>query len=221
MEPVQFAHITNYSTRDMVITNVDGRFTINASVGDTIVCSIIGYEVLGWEVRASWISNGIILKLPQDAILLESVTVQHIPEENIFKQRVLDHDVEDTAFWYHGVEKPTYRGNPMLEERVIKNPLFIAAHPLSALYYNFSKQEKENRKYHKITQNQLKQHRVDFKFTREWVHEVTALEGDQLSAFIFYCDFSLDYLDKTALYLIQEEMLVKLEAFQKGNSEMG
>ena len=220
-EPVQFAHVTNYSSGEMVLSNIDGRFAIKSSIGDTIVCSIVGYEVLGWEVRASWFSDGITLKLPQDTLLLKSVTVHNIPKEHVFKQRILDHDVEDTAFWYHGVDKPTYRSNPMLEERNIKNPLYIATHPLSALYYNFSKQEKENRKYQDIAGNKLKQHRVDYKFTRKWVREVTALEGDQLTAFIFFCDYSLDYLDKTPLYLIQEDLLAKLEEFQRGNSEKG
>ncbi|MFY0607811.1 MAG: hypothetical protein JXR10_13925 [Cyclobacteriaceae bacterium] len=221
LEPVQFAHITNYSSGEMVLSNVDGRFAIKSSVGDTVVCSIVGYEVLGWEVRSSWLKDGITLKLPQDTFLLESVTVNNIPEEHIFKQRILAHEVDDTAFWYHGVEKPTYRDNPMLNERVIKNPLFIATHPLSALYYNFSKQEKENRKYHQVTQNNIQQQRVNYKFTREWVKEVTALEGDQLTSFIFYCDYSLDYLDKTPLYIIQEDMLAKLEKFQRGDSEKG
>ena len=56
--------------------------------------------------------------------------------------------------------------------------------------------------------------RVHQKFTRDWVQNVTGLEGDKLTSFIYYCDYSLDYLDRTPLYMIQEDLLAKLEDFQ-------
>ncbi len=217
--PLQFAHVTNYSSKEVVLTNVDGRFNIPASAGDTVVFSIVGYERLGWQIVPQWLEDRVTFKLPVDAILLEDVIVKNMPTEAKFKQQILDTELADTTFWYHGMEPPKYGEDPMLNEKVIHNPLFIVTHPLTAIYYNFSKQEKERRKYHQITQGATKQNRVNLKFTREWVHDMTALEGDTLTAFIDYCDFTLDYLDRTPLYMIMEDMLAKLDEFQKGHQK--
>lgn len=214
-QPVQFAHVTNYSTNQLTVTNAQGRFRIPASVGDTIVFSIVGYQTLGWITRQEWLDKEISLALPQDTLLLNDVIVQNIPTEEIFKRKILNYQPEDTSFWYHGMPLPVAKEDPMLNEKTIKNPLYMATHPLSAMYYNFSKQEKEKRKYHRVIQNEHREQRVYAKFSREWVHEVTALEGNELTDFIFYCDYSLDYLDKTPLYLIREDLLAKLTEFKR------
>lgn len=215
LEPVQFAHVANYSTGQLAVTTVSGRFMIPASPGDTIVFSIVGYQTLGWEVLPEWLQQEITLKLPQDARLLDDVIVRNIPPEAIFKKRILDHEPVDSSFWYHGMEAPKEREEFMPSDKALHNPLFAILQPADFLYYNFSKQEKEKRKYHKVVQNQSREQRVYQKFSRQWVHEITALEGDQLTEFIFYCDYSLDYLDKTPLYIIREDLIAKLEKFQK------
>jgi len=214
-KPVQFAHVANYSGESMDITDVNGKFSLPAKVGDTVVFSSVGYQRIGWQVKEEWVGNEITLYLPQDTILLKEITVNNLPPEVIFKQRILDQQPVDSSFWYHGMEKPIEKEDPTLNEKVIKNPLFVATHPLSALYYNFSKEEKERRKYHKIAQSELKRDRVNRKFNREWVKEVTELDGDELTSFIAFCDYSIEYLDKTPLYIIREDLLAKLDTFRK------
>jgi hypothetical protein len=216
-QPIQFAHVTNFSGESMDITDVNGRFAISAGIRDTIVFSIVGYQRIGWEVKPSWLEKEVALQLPQDTLMLDAITVNEIPPEEIFKQRIIDYEPPDSSFWYYGVDQPIDKGDITLNEKVLKNPLFIASHPLTSIYYNFSKQEKERRKYHKITQQESLQNRVYRKYNRDWVHKVTGLEGDRLTDFIAYCDFSLEYLDKTPLYMIQEKMLAKLDEFQKNH----
>lgn len=214
-EPIQFAHVVNYSTNAGTITDPYGNFSILAKAGDTLVFSQIGYERLGWQVKRSWFEGIITLKLPKEITVLEEVVINEFPSEEKLKKRILEYEPEDTTFRYFGMDEPIDKEDITLNEKALHRPLFVATHPLTAAYYNFSKQEKERRKYHKIVQNESIQNRVYAKFTRDWVHEVTGLKGDELTNFISFCDYSLEYLDKTPLYIIQEDMLARLSEFKK------
>lgn len=214
-EPIPHAHVANISQNKGTSTTLNGNFRLPAQVGDTLVFSAVGFQSLGWIVKASWFSQSPVLKLPQDTVLLNEVIVGELPSEEVFKQRILNFEPEDTAFWYHGMDEPKPHNNSPLTEQQINNPLFAAFHPTDFLYLKFSKQEKEKRKIHKIKLTDSKRSRVYAKFTRDWVEGVTGLSGDTLTSFIAYCDYSLDYLDKTPLYMIQENMLAKLERFKK------
>ncbi|RED93646.1 carboxypeptidase-like regulatory domain-containing protein [Marinoscillum furvescens] len=214
-EVIPHAHVANISQNLGTTTTLNGNFEIPAFVGDTLVFSAVGYQSLGWVVKVNWFESSPTLLLPQDTVLLNEIVVGELPSEEVFKQRLLNMQLEDSTFWYHGMEEPKPYDNSPLTEQQINNPLFAAFHPTDFLYHKFSRQEKEKRKYHKIIQRENKQARVYRKFTRDWVQNITGLSGDQLTSFIGYCDYSLDYLDKTPLYLIQEDMLAKLERFKK------
>ena len=213
-EPVQFAHVSNITSNQMIITDVAGFFRIPANVGDTIVFSIVGYQKLGWVVKSNWFDEPITLKLPKDRLMLDEITISNIPSEEVFKRRLIEYTPQDTGFWYHGMSEPKpYDDSPMSEKQV-NNPLYAITQPTDFLYQKFSKQAKEERKFHQVLQRESVTHRVNQKFTRDWVQNLTGLEGDELTSFIYYCDYSLDYLDRTPLYMIQEDLLAKLEDFQ-------
>lgn len=214
-QPLPFAHVSNYTSGWRTVTNGTGHFKIPAEAGDTIVFSMVGYQTLGWVVQENWFREMVTLHLPQDTMLLDEVVVSRIPPEEQFKRRVLDLELKDTSFWYHGIAPPVYHDDPMLLEKTINNPLFAVTHPTDFLYHKFSKTEKERRKYYQITQKEPTQRNVYEKVSREWIGEVTGLDGDELTTFISYCDLSIDYLDKTPLYLIREELLVRLISFKK------
>ena len=103
----------------------------------------------------------------------------------------------------------------MVETRKYKSPLYAIMQPTSFLYYNFSKKEKEKRKIYGITKTQHIRNRVFKKFTRDWVKTETGLDGEQLTYFIAFCDYDLDYLDRSSLYIIKENMMTKLEEFRE------
>ncbi|MBR06296.1 MAG: hypothetical protein CMP48_01300 [Rickettsiales bacterium] len=214
-EPVQFAHVTNLGNNLGTLTNAEGQFRIPATIGDTIHFSIVGYQQLGWIIKEGWFDHKVTLKLPKDTVLLDEVLISSMPTEERFKQNILNYQPNDSSFWYHGVAPPKpYDSSPMTEKEV-NNPLFAIMQPADFLYEKFSKQAKEKRKYHQLIQRESITLRVNKKFTRDFVQNVTGLEGDQLTSFIFFCDYSLDYLDRTPLYMIQEDLLAKLDEFNK------
>lgn len=212
--PIEFAHVSNISNGEGTVTDPKGYFSIVASVGDTVVFSSVGHQRLGWKVNTAWFGNKRTLTLPRDTIFLDEVVVHNIPSEEVFKRRILEYEPEDTTFWYHGMPKPQPLNNAPLAEKQINNPLFAILQPTDFLYEKFSKQAKEKRKYHRIIQSSTRDTRVYEKFNREWIRDVTGLDGDELTSFIDFCDYSLDYLDKTPLFLIREDMLARLSEFK-------
>jgi hypothetical protein len=55
---------------------------------------------------------------------------------------------------------------------------------------------------------------IHAKFNRVLVGDLTQLDGDELTRFIAFCNFSDDYLYETDLFTITEDLYAKLQDFQ-------
>lgn len=219
-EVILGTHVRNLTSQKLTIANEYGEFRIPVMVGDTLMLSHVGYQVFGWVADESWfIDEKVEFTLPVDTVYLEEVVIGEFPEYARFKQMIVDTEVKDTSFWYHGVPQPTGDGTSILEKKEYLNPVFIATHPISFLHNAFSKKEKEKRKMQKILKNQHITNQARQKFTREWVAEMTKLEGDKLTDFIAYCKFTPKYLAETRLYIIHERMMALLDDFMAEHTE--
>lgn len=219
-EPIPGAHVLNQTLGTGGISDNDGFFSIRAEVGDTLTMTSIGYRPLLIAVDANWPKEGLVLFMQEGAVELNEVTVESIPPIERFKEQIMDTQPKDSArFWYYGVDKPVFKGDRMLEGVIHKKLLYAISQPTSFLYYNLSKAEKEKRKHHKLKKNSLTKEQSEFKFTREWVTEHTGFEGEELTSFIAYCDYTDAYLASTPQYLIMEDMTRKKEAFEKSQND--
>lgn len=213
-------HVRNITSDKLVISDAQGKFRIPIQVGDTLAFSNVGYQTLGWVARDSWFENDRMEFLMRvDTIYLEEVVIGKLPEYERFKQLIGETKPEDTSFWYHGVPQPEMEEYTVMEKKQYANPVFIATHPISFLHHAFSKKEKEKRKMQKIQKRQGLVSKANLKFTREWVGEMTGLQGDQLTNFIAYCKFTPEYIAETPLYMINEKMLALLENFLDEQAE--
>jgi len=219
LEPVQFAHVKNLTKQVINVTDEHGFFRILTELNDTLLFSIVGYQTLGWIIKEQHLRQKMIFKLPVDTVLLDEVIISNFPLEEIFKQKILDYQPMDTHFQIFGMPKVKFGPDKTLDEKYVSNPLFFLMHPITSWYYKYSKKEKERRKMHRITQSMSQRQRAARKFTRKWVSEVTGLEGDELTSFIGFCNYSSHYLDETSLYMIQEDLLAKLNQFKKEDKE--
>jgi len=208
-------HVRNLTSRKITVSDGSGNFDLPAQAGDTLLLTSIGFSPLKVIVAEDWFAERVILILEETYIQLDEVMVNSIPTYELFRDRILEYQPKDSVeFWYFGVKKPVFRGDPMLEGNKYKSPLFAIFHPLSFAHYNLSSKEKEKREYHKITESQPVRDRVNKKFTREFVKTETGLEGTELTSFIAFCDFDMYYLDRTSLFYIKQEMMAKLEEFR-------
>lgn len=217
-EAVEFAHVFKYNTTQATVTSLEGKFQFPVKEGDTLVFSSVGYQTIGWVVKPDWFGDTlVVVTIPRDTVYLQEVDVYDRLTEQQFRQRFRSYEPQDTSFWYFGMDRPDMTvEDPMMSDKKLKKLAYVASHPITALY---DKQIKEVRKYNQIMENSHQSHVVNEKFNREWVGEVTGLEGDELTRFMDYCDYSQDYLERITEYNLYQDMLAKLELFKRENKE--
>lgn len=214
------AHVRNLTSGNLAISDEYGKFRIPAQSGDTLLFTNVGYQQLGWIIKESWFSDERkAFALPVDTIYLDEVVIGELPEYQRFKQLIVETEPEDTGFWYHGMEKPVMEKDNVMEKKEYANPIFMATHPISFLHHAFSKKEKEKRKMLTLQRQSGSVKKAQSKFTREWVSEMTRLEGDSLTDFIAFCEFTPEYIAKTPVYIIHEKMMALLDDFMDQQSE--
>jgi hypothetical protein len=210
------AHVRNVTIDKITVTNVDGAFLLPAQPGDTLVISNVGFAQLRHTIAIEDFAGMLTLSMKTSTTSLNEVTILSLPTLKRFKEMVMEEKVKDSAeFWYFGVDKPKPRSYKMESGQVHKKFLYAVLQPTNFLYYNLSKSEKEKRKFYQIQNQQDIKKNAEQKFSREWVAEQTGLEGDELTNFIAFCDFSIDYLDQFPIYVIREDMMEILILFNK------
>lgn len=213
-------HVQNIDAKRLTSTNQNGTFKLPAKIGDTLVFSSVGHKTLAWIADSTWfVGDEIEFLLPVNTIYLDEVVVGEFPEYERFKEMIIQEQPKDTTFKIFGVPEVVMDPYPQMEKSEYLNPVFAFIHPVSALHHSFSKKEKEKRKMQQIMKRQHITSKAYQKFTREWVAENTKLEGDKLTSFIDYCDFSVDYLASATLFDIHQRMMALLPNFLEGYEE--
>lgn len=201
-------HVRNINAELLTSTNPKGAFKIPAQVGDTLVFSSVGYQMIAWVALEDWFDEKEIeFLIPVSTIYLEEVVVGKFPEYQRFKDKILELEAVDSSFHVYGVPRVALENNQNV------NPSLSISGPFSALHNAFGKSAKEKRKMQKILQDKQTQDKAELKFSREWAEESTQLDGDKLTSFIAYCNFSDRYIAETPLYIIHEHMMALLPKF--------
>ena len=209
-------YVRNLDAGSITSTNEGGEFRILAANGDSIKISFIGYESRSVKVDENWIqSDPPFFILKPVTTYLDEVTISKFPEYQQFKEDILSADINDTSFQLYGVSKV------VISEEDRLNASLKSRGPISLLHNKFSKRAKEQKKFRSVIQNQGNAEKANKKFTRSWVSESTQLQGDKLTSFIAYCDFSEAYLSATPVYIIHEDMMVLLPQFLEEYEEKG
>lgn len=208
------AHIQNIDAGSLTSTTPEGKFKIPAQAGDTIVISSVGHKTLAWVADSTWFQQSEIeFLLPVNTIYLDEVVVGEFPEYERFKDLIIKEQPKDTTFSVFGVPQVVMDPHPQMEKSEYLNPVFVFFHPVSAIHHSVSKKEKEKRKMQHIRKTRFIAEKARLKFTRAWVSENTKLEGDKLTSFIAYCNFSEEYLASSSQFAIYELMMDLLPKF--------
>lgn len=218
-QPISFVHILNESTRRGYITDSTGKFQISIKHGDTLVFISLGY--MGKVIIVDSLFHDVSL-LPR-TYKIDEVSIQGIRSYEQFKRDFLQIELE---------EKRKIQGLPegkpidipiLLDTNYIHSDAFLVFHPLSYLYYNFSKEEKSKRKVFYLERREGEQIIIDRKYNRNLVHKITGLEGDELTNFIGFCNFSHQFLLYATELDIVNKINEKFSAFKliiKTNEEI-
>ncbi|MFK7951865.1 MAG: hypothetical protein AB8B73_03390 [Ekhidna sp.] len=207
------AHIKNITSGKLAVLDPYGKFRIPAQLGDTIIITHIGFENLIETVSKNWFKEGLLeFSLNPDPTFLPEVVINEFPDYTRFKQMILEAEPESELEVYGMNAVPKFEKN--VTEDDLSNSTVGLSVGIPIDLDVFSKKGKEKKKMQKILQNKRNIELANKKFNREWVAEMTDLKGEELTSFIAYCKFSIDYLVKTSVYDIHHKMMALLDDFK-------
>lgn len=214
--PIHGAHIYNRNSRVLTITNPEGRFAVPVQLKDSILISHVGFESIDLQVDSLLVSESLYISLKSNSILLDEVQVS-FPTYPGFKEQILATIPTDSSFQVYGLEQVDYSKVSFPAEPSTEDPeMRLSTGGVGARFdlEGITKRGKEKKKFRKLKAQEEVIQKANLKYTREWVSKVTNLQGDELTNFMSYCNFSPEYIVKTPIYIIQEDMMLLLDKFQ-------
>lgn len=175
-----FAYVINTRTGQGQLSDVNGQFSIAANLTDTVLFSFIGYQRLKMPVKTLYIEINKLCKviMKETTYKINQVVVSEFklkPYERDYMKRVISNSKLKTI---NAVESP-----------------------ISALYMEFSKKGKEQKKLAKIFEEIFIQEEVGKKFNGETLRKLTGDETIDFEKFRKYCYYlSNDFIINTEGY---------------------
>ncbi len=212
-------HIGNLNSKKLTVTSIDGDFSIPVKENDTLVISHIGYKKETFIVATGW-SDNLIISLTPQAIKLDEVQVSLLPEYQRFKQLVIETQPMDSSLVVFGLDAIPLDAYEKSANELKVGPTDLMA-PAIGIGFDLgklTKRHKEKKKLQKILARRELERVAYQKFNREWVAEETNLDGDELTDFIAFCQFTPEYIVNTRLYDIRKKMMALLEKFEEKRS---
>ena len=212
-KPVTYAHIYNESRRFGSISDSLGHFKMKVLPGDTLIFIALGYLGKYYVVGQDDFKTTQIISLVPRSYEIEELSFHFPRSYTHFKHEILTLDPDENKPLSDLPEYNPYKTPYLFDTTRIYSAGFILMHPVSGLYYRFSKVEKSKRKVWQLQQQEMKQARVDEKYNRKLVFEITGLSDELLTHFIGFCNFSFSYLFESTPYEIVEAIELKYQKY--------
>lgn len=159
------ATITNKNTGQTAASGSLGTFEILASVGDSLVATLMGYQTVVTEVKTM---SDILIDMRVGSILLEQVDVNRMSKEAELQDVMRGHRKKGVYF----------DGKPPA--------LAYIFNPITSLYELFGRAPRNARRFSNYMDRELAETDVDRKFSRGKIQELTGLTGDDLTNFMIW-----------------------------------
>lgn len=195
---VRHATVVNKRTGQLKISGTDGRYTIAAMEGDSLIFSAVGYISDTTIVEFHMLLTDLDITLPQRIISLAEVKVKSdYSADSLASREYYKHILAKQA----GI---TGRNRPEKGFGIVFSPVS-----------HFSRESKQKRNLKKRLLRQEQDDFIDRSFPAEWVARLTGLRGDSLNLFMYRYRPSYEFCRKTD----RTEMLVyindKFREFRK------
>lgn len=193
-QPLIGASIYNANTQKFAFTDKNGHFEINVSLNDTLIISKSVYRQDVEVITQKMLAVNEDFFLYYKATMLKEVTIIGInPSYEGFKKDIVTLELPD---YYKRMEdvRPTdwQKANAVYQDNgnILSLGGGATMSPISYLYDKYSKRAKMNRLYNEMLSYEDEVDRVQQKYNRELVSELTGLQGDELLDFMMYCHFN-------------------------------
>lgn len=155
-------NVTNIRTKKTARTNTFGVFFIEASVGDSLSLSKVGYG----PVKTYLYSLDDLLIEMQVGLQIETVVVSRQTKEGEMNEILRNYE-----------RKGLHNGGKNRVGTYLNSPA-------TALYNLFGRDAKNAKRFERFMDRELEESKVDRIFNRTVVSEATQLEGDELQSFM-------------------------------------
>lgn len=192
-------NISNLRTNKSVISNSFGVFLIEASIGDSLSFSKVGYS----EVKT------VITDLKDFYIELQpGITLETVVVERKTKEAELNEAMRDYG------KKGVYNGGNN------KFGTYLAS-PATALYNLFGREAKNAKRFSRFLDSEKRELEVDKAFSKEAVREITKLEDKDLESFMRIYRPSFEAVEHWQHYDFLEYVQRSLDDFNKNGRPAG
>jgi hypothetical protein len=210
-QPLHGAHVWNLSKKQLVTTGRYGIFSLPVSTGDSIIITFVGFEDYSLVVRQEHLDKYLLFSLQEQKVTLNDVVVT--PFVDYAEKPVIELDSLVAIRLKLPKVDYTYDYDPR-EEPIPDTHGSTFGTSISFNLEKFTKLHKEKVQYAESYRQDQKWKIAEQRFNREWLTEMTHLEGDELTNFIAYCNFSVDYLAQASQLDLQDHVLAKLEKYK-------
>ncbi len=215
--PIEYAHILNYSLQLENYSNSKGEFRMNVQVGDTMVIFAIGYfyqKVIVAETMFQ--ENRFTFLLSEQPADLGEATIPFIGTYDDFKYAIVNLDRPVTPLdRLNNYLSPAVRNAAREGYQEAQN----RRHAEGVTFYStpiLTPEEKERIKLAAILKKDLIHEKIYRKFNPALVKQVTGLsEDDEIIRFMLFCHFPEEYLLEVNEYDLAARIALKYEMFKK------
>lgn len=217
-QPLIGASVYNMNTKKFAFTDKDGKFAINLSMNDTLVISKSSYRQLVVSINKQVFYSSEDFFLYYKATMLKEVNIIAInPSYEGFKKDIVTMELPE---YYKHIEDAKLDEFQKANATYKPDGNFLAlggqmtTSPITFLYDKYSRKSKMNRLYNEMMSYEDEVERVQDKYNREIVSELTGLKGDELLKFMMYCRFSYYDLVRMSDAEIQSKIKSKFYDYQ-------
>jgi len=186
-------NVSNLRTKQRTTTNTYGVFIIEASVGDSISFSKIGY---GPVKTVIYTQEDIVIEM-QAGLTIETVVVSRASKEAEMRDMLDDYR-----------KKGVYNGGKNSVGTYLNSPA-------TALYNLFGKDAKNAKRFSRLMERELEESKVDRIFNKTSVNALTNLEGDELQSFMDLYRPSYSMVQHWGQYDFMNYVKTSLESWDK------
>jgi len=202
-KPIEYAHIINMDGNTATISDTLGTFDLKIEPGDSLMITSIGYETTYYQYTGKW-QKAVFSSIPmkEKAYAISQVEVTPWGTYRQFKNKFLELEMKDPEEDLHPLAWKDIQREPTVEEQI--NPGITS--PVTMIYALFSEEIQSMEKLKELQVRMERENKIKEKFNREQVGELTGLEGEELTRFMNYCNFSEKYILNTKEYFILERV---------------
>lgn len=224
-EPLSGASIYNMNTQKFAFTDKNGAFSMNLSLNDTLVISKSIYRQLVVTVNKQIFYGMEDFFLYYKATMLKEVNIIAInPSYEGFKKDIVTLElpeyykrVEDTKLNEFQKANATYKPDGNLLALGGK----MTTSPITYLYDKYSRKSRMDRLYNEMVSYEEEIDRIQDKYNREIVSNLTGLQGEELMNFMMYCRFGYYDLVRMSDEEIRSKIISKFYEYQYNNIQQG